>query len=48
MREFKNSTATRDDDKDKLDYEASLSPLVLKRYVEYMKKHNNATRKEDN
>lgn len=48
MRTFKNSKATRDDDKDKLDYEAALSPIVLKRYVEYMKKHNSDTRKEDN
>jgi hypothetical protein len=31
--------ATRDTDKDKLDYEGFSSPLVLKRYAEYMHKH---------
>ncbi len=30
--------ATRDTDKDKLDYEGFLSPLVLKRFAEYMHK----------
>jgi len=38
MREFK-SGATRDNDTDKLDYEGFLSPLVLKRYAEYLHKH---------
>jgi hypothetical protein len=31
--------ATRDTDKDKLDYEGFLSPIVLKRYAEYLHKH---------
>src|SRR5262245_5955303 len=31
--------ATRDQDTNKLDYEAFLSPLVLKRYAEYMHLH---------
>ena len=38
MREFP-SGAIRDNDVDKLDYEAFLSPLVLKRYAEYLHKH---------
>lgn len=38
MREF-NTGATRDDNKDKLDYEGFLSPIVLERYAEYMHKH---------
>jgi hypothetical protein len=38
MRTF-NSGATRDDDADKLDYEGFLSPLVLKRYAEYLNQH---------
>jgi hypothetical protein len=38
MRDF-DTGATRDDDVDKLDYEGFLSPLVLKRYAEYMHKH---------
>lgn len=38
MRNFE-SGATRDNDKDKLDYEGFLSPLVLKRYAEYLNKH---------
>jgi len=38
MRQF-DSGATRDTDKNKLDYEAGLSPLVLKRYLEYLQKH---------
>lgn len=33
------SGATRDTDKNKLDYEAFLSPAVLERYAEYMHKH---------
>jgi hypothetical protein len=31
--------ATRDTDKDKLDFEGFLSPLVIKRYAEYLHKH---------
>ena len=31
--------ATRDSNQNKLDYEGFLSPLVLKRYAEYMHKH---------
>lgn len=50
MRKFK-SGATRDDDKDKLDYEAALSPLVLKAYADYMRKHrlkpDGTVRKDD-
>lgn len=38
MREF-DSGATRDDDTGKIDYEGFLSPLVLKRYAEYLQKH---------
>ena len=38
MRKFK-SGATRDDDKEKCDYEGFFSPLVLKRRAEYMNKH---------
>ncbi len=38
MRTFE-SGATRDSDITKLDYEAFLSPLVLKRYAEYLNKH---------
>jgi hypothetical protein len=38
MREFETG-ATRDTDEGKLDYEGFLSPLVLKRYAEYMHKH---------
>jgi hypothetical protein len=38
MREYK-SGATRDDDRDKLDFEGFLSPLVLKRYCEYLHEH---------
>jgi len=37
MRTFE-SGATRDDDKDKLDYEGFLSPLALERYAQYMHK----------
>ena len=38
MREF-DTGATRDDDKNKYDYDGFLSPLVLNRYAEYMHKH---------
>ncbi len=38
MREFETG-ATRDTDQNKLDYEGFLSPLVLKRYAEYLNKH---------
>ena len=38
MREFKTG-ATRDTDEGRLDYEGFLSPLVLKRYAEYMNKN---------
>lgn len=33
------SGATRSSDEGKLDYEACLSPIVLKRYVQYIMKH---------
>jgi hypothetical protein len=38
MREF-SSGATRNLDTNKLDYEAFLSPIVLKAYAEYLNKH---------
>lgn len=38
IRTFKTG-ATRDTDKSKADYEGFLSPLVIKRYGEYMNKH---------
>ena len=38
MRTF-DTGATRDSDNDKLDYEGFLSPLVLRRYAEYLHKH---------
>lgn len=38
MRTF-DTGATRDTADDKLDYEGFLSPLVLKRYAEYLHKH---------
>lgn len=38
MRTF-NTGATRDDEADKLDYEGFLSPLVLRRFGQYMHKH---------
>jgi len=38
IRQF-DSGATRDTDIGKLDYEGFLSPLVLKRYAEYLNKH---------
>ena len=38
MRKFKTG-ATRDLDENKFDYEGFLSPLVIKRFGEYMHKH---------
>jgi len=38
MRQF-DTGATRDSDTDKPDYEGFLSPIVIKRYGEYMNKH---------
>jgi hypothetical protein len=38
MREF-DTGATRDTDEDKFDYEGFLSPIVIKRFGEYMHKH---------
>jgi len=38
MRVFE-SGAIRDNDKEKIDYEGILSPLVIERYGEYMNKH---------
>lgn len=38
MRKFKTG-ATRDTDTNKLDMEGFLSPLVIKRYSEYLNKH---------
>ena len=38
IRQF-DSGATRDTDTGKLDYEGFLSPMVLKRYAEYLNKH---------
>ena len=38
MRKF-DSGATRDSDDTKLDFEGFISPLVLKRYAEYLNKH---------
>lgn len=38
IRKF-NTGATRDTDRDKLDYHGFLSPIVLKRYAEYLHKH---------
>ena len=38
MRTFKTG-ATRDYDAEKYDYEGFLSPLVMRRYAEYMHKH---------
>jgi hypothetical protein len=38
MRNFE-SGATRDSEEDKLDYEGFLSPLVLRRYAQYMHTH---------
>ncbi|RLG10713.1 hypothetical protein DRN73_07140 [Candidatus Pacearchaeota archaeon] len=51
MRTFK-SGATRDDDESKNDYEGFLSPIVIKRYADYMTKHrvqaDGKLRKSDN
>lgn len=51
MQTFK-SGAIRDSDDDKLDYEGFLSPLILRRYAEYLHKHRNlpdgSTRSSDN
>ena len=51
IRKF-NTGATRDVDKDKLDYEGFISPIVLKKYAEYMNKHriqsNGKLRESDN
>ena len=38
IRKFE-SGATRDSDENKLDYEGFLSPIVLRRYAQYMCKH---------
>ena len=38
MRTF-DTGATRDSDDDKLDFEGFLSPLVIRRYAEYLQKH---------
>jgi len=38
LRKFK-SGATRDTDENKYDYEGFISPLVIRRYGEYMNKH---------
>ena len=38
MRQF-SSGATRSDDPSRLDYEGFLSPLVLRRYAQYLNKH---------
>ena len=38
IRKFETG-ATRDTDKNKLDYEGFISPVVLKRYAEYLNKH---------
>lgn len=51
LRKF-GSGATRDTDKNKLDYEGFLSPIVIKRFGEYMNKHriqsNGKLRNSDN
>ena len=38
VRQFETG-ATRDTDKNKLDYEGFLSPIVLRKYAEYLHKH---------
>lgn len=38
MRQFETG-ATRDTDEGKVDYEACLSPLVIRLYAEYMRRH---------
>lgn len=51
MRKFKTG-ATRSNEEGKLDYEGFLSPLVLKRYAEYLHEHrrqeNGELRSSDN
>jgi hypothetical protein len=51
MRKFKTG-ATRDEDTTKPDYEGFLSPIVIKRFGEYMNKHriqaDGAVRDSDN
>ncbi len=51
IRKFE-SGATRDTDKNKLDYEGFLSPIVLRAYAEYLDKHralpDGSTRDSDN
>ena len=51
MRTFETG-ATRDGDKDKIDYEGFLSPTVIQRYGQYMHKHriqaDGALRESDN
>lgn len=51
MRKFKTG-ATRDNDQTKNDYEGFLSPIVIKRFGDYMHKHrkqaNNKLRNSDN
>lgn len=51
MRKFQTG-ATRDDDNGKLDFEACLSPSVLRRYAEYMQKQrvqrDGSVRPDDN
>jgi hypothetical protein len=42
MRKFETG-ATRDTEEGKLDYEGFLSPLVLRRFAEYMHKHRHQT-----
>lgn len=52
IRDFGTGTATRDTDENKLDYEGFYSPLVMKRYAQYMNKHrvqsNGELRNSDN
>jgi len=51
IRKFE-SGSTRDSDEGKLDYEGFISPIVLKKYAEYMNKHriqsNGKLRESDN
>lgn len=44
IRTFKDSTATRDTDEGKLDYEGFISPIVLQAYAKYM--HDNRFMKD--
>lgn len=39
MREF-DSGANRDSEEGKLDYEACMSPIVIRRYAQYLNEHN--------